>query len=232
MKTLGNTVWNRSGSMATSGEVSERGYIAAVSISTLLGLLVSSLVAYNTMGWQMTWASMLLVGLAMPIIGIIIAFRSDQWPVSLFGYGLVVVGLGAIVGPTVALYKTSVVITALMATGGVTLVMSIAGIVYPDLTRGWGKYLFAGLLALIFVRFGQMIAMSFGVPATIADWPLIDYAGALLFSLYIMYDWGRAMELPRTFDNAIDVSVALYLDIANLFINLLSILGGGSSSSN
>jgi FtsH-binding integral membrane protein len=52
-----------------------------------------------------------------------------------------------------------------------------------------------------------------------------------LFCAYIIYDWNRALRLPYTVDNAIDAAVALYLDIMNLFIHLLRILGKSQSSS-
>lgn len=58
----------------------------------------------------------------------------------------------------------------------------------------------------------------------------IDYAAAALFAGLIFFDINRAMQLPRTMDNAVDCAVALYLDIFNLFIRLLSILGKAKRS--
>jgi len=57
---------------------------------------------------------------------------------------------------------------------------------------------------------------------------IIDYISAGIFSLYIGYDMHRAHSIPKTLDNAIDVSLSLYLDIINLFLNLLSILQSDS----
>ncbi len=54
---------------------------------------------------------------------------------------------------------------------------------------------------------------------------LIDGAVALLFCGYIGYDWARANQIPKTVDNAIDSAAALYMDIINLFLRILRIMG-------
>jgi FtsH-binding integral membrane protein len=203
----------------------QRAYMAVVTGSTIIGLIVCVLVALKTLAWQPSLGELLLVGLAVPIIGILIALRRDEWYLSFIGYLLVVTGLGAIIGPGVTHYKTSVVLNALFATGGVTIVMSLVGISYPNLLRGWGSYLFAALTALILVRIGQSVALGLSVPPSVAGLPFIDYIAAALFSVYIVYDWGRALLLPYTLDNAIDASVAIFLDVVNLFLSLLRIFG-------
>ena len=231
MSAFSSPVWKRANGRTLHHAMSERSFIAAVTGFTGFGLIVSAITAYFTLGWQPSLMMVLLVGLVIPIGGIFLALMSDDWIVSLIGYMLVVTGLGAIIGPTVNMYETGVVMNALIATAGVTLVMSITGIVYPKLLIGWGGYLFGALIALVFVRMGQMFMAGFGISAEIYDWPFMDYAAAVLFSLYIIYDWNRAMHLPRTLNNAVDVAVAIYLDIANLFLNLLRIFGGGGSKS-
>lgn len=217
---FGTSVWNRS---IDKNTLSPRAYTAAVTGSTVLGLATCALVALKTLAWHPTLGALLAVGLVLPFMGILIAFWRDEWYLSLAGYLLVVTGLGAIMGPSVAFYETSVVLTALFATGGVTVVMSLVGILYPNLLQGWGRYLFAALVALMLVRIGQVVALHLGMPPAIAKLPFVDYIAAALFSVYIMYDWGRALSLPRTLDNAIDASVAIFLDVVNLFTSLLRI---------
>ena len=53
---------------------------------------------------------------------------------------------------------------------------------------------------------------------------IIHYLAAGPFAPYIGYDMWRASEIPATLDNAVDVSVSLYLDILNLFLWILPIL--------
>src|SRR5689334_16250689 len=139
---FGDTVWERT---KGADELSEREYVSAVTISTVFGLLVAAFFAYSNMDWRPTsiW-SVLGWGLALPMLGIVIALYSTVWQISLLGYTMIVSGLGMIMGPTVSVYETRVVVLALTATAGVTVVTSVTGIAYPNLLRGWGMYLFGG----------------------------------------------------------------------------------------
>lgn len=220
---ISDPVWEREGK--GEGTLSRGAYTTAVTIFTIYGLFLTMIVAAYTLNWHPGIWAVLGIGLAMPIVGIFIALGSDSWPISLFGYTLVVAGLAAITGPAVALYEMSSVIMAIAATLGVTIVMSIVGILYPKSLEGWGGYLFGALLALVFVRFGQAIMASMGVAESIWYIPIIEYGAAVLFSLYIVYDWNRALRLPHTLDNAVDCALAIYLDIINLFVTLLRIFG-------
>ena len=47
---------------------------------------------------------------------------------------------------------------------------------------------------------------------------------AVIFSLYIGYDWLRAQEKVKTLDNALDCALDIYLDIIVVFLKLLKIL--------
>jgi FtsH-binding integral membrane protein len=77
-------------------------------------------------------------------------------------------------------------------------------------------YLFGGLIALILARVAQVALAAVGVPEVMGFMGVVEYAGALLFTPYIVYDWNRALRLPRTMDNAVDASMAIFLDIINL----------------
>jgi FtsH-binding integral membrane protein len=53
----------------------------------------------------------------------------------------------------------------------------------------------------------------------------IDWVVVGIFCGYIGYDWARANAIPKTLDNAVDSAAAIYIDIINLFIRILSIMG-------
>jgi FtsH-binding integral membrane protein len=74
------------------------------------------------------------------------------------------------------------------------------------------------LIAVILVE--VLGGLFFGWSHGITDWIVV-----LIFCGYIGYDWGRANAIPKTLDNAIDSAAALYMDIINLFLRLLRILG-------
>ena len=58
----------------------------------------------------------------------------------------------------------------------------------------------------------------------------ITIVAAGLFSLYIGYDVYRSQQFPHTVDNAIDSAIDIYLDVINLFLNLLRIFGKANDS--
>ena len=48
---------------------------------------------------------------------------------------------------------------------------------------------------------------------------------AVIFALYIGYDWVKAQQYVHTLDNAVDSALDIYMDIINLFLRVLMILG-------
>lgn len=218
---LSASVWDRqSGGHAMSKNL----FAFLVSFWTAAGIASSAVAAGMTAAWQPGLLEILLVGLAIPIVGIIIAMKSDNPVFSLLGYAMVTIPFGAVAGPVVALYTAASVAKVFMITTAIVVVLGVAGAIYPKSLEGWGVWLFGGLLILIFGQFGVMIAAAFGVNVGGAmTW--LDWAGVVLFSGYVIYDLNRAMRVERTHDNAIDCAVAVYLDFANLFLRLLSLLG-------
>ena len=152
------------------------------------------------------------------LIGITLFTKSDKPAISFLGYNFVVAPIGIILVPLVNAYDPMIVERALTATAGITGMMMILGAVYPAFFLSIGRTLmFALLLAivaeLLFIFIG-------GVHPSAFDWIFV-----VIFSGYIGYDWARANQIPKTVDNAMDSAAALYLDIINLFIRLLRLLG-------
>lgn len=220
---LSKSIWEREG-YHNEGTLSLYVYRNLISLFIFEGLALTSLVAYYCQHLTMHWFMFLIIGLVIPIIGVIIAAKSDDWPISLIGYHLLIVPFGVLMGPTVIFFKTTVVLNALFATLSITVLMSLIGLTTKKDLSHWGIYLFIALSTLLAVRIVQIF-----IPVTYPNdawyWRLVDYGAALLFSMYIIYDWNRAMRLPRTVDNAVDVALAIYLDIVNLFLTILRILG-------
>lgn len=185
------------------------------------GFGVSYAVSMATAAWHPTTLEFLLVGLVLPFAGIFMSASKSAF-VSFLGFNLVAIPFGAILGPLLAAYKLAqpgVVGEAAMLTAVVTGAMAITGLMFPDFYKSIGGYLFASLFTLLVV-----IVLSFFIPA-LMELSIISYLAAGLFALYIGYDMYRASEIPATMDNAVDVSVSLYLDIINLFLWILRILG-------
>lgn len=146
-------------------------------------------------------------------------FNSSEKPlISFVGYNFVVVPFGLIVNMVVSRYNEALVIEAIRITAGVTLVMMILGSVYPKFFQKISGALTVALLAVLVVELFQIFVLGIH-----HDW--IDWAVAVIFCGYIGYDWGRANQIPKTLDNAVDSAAALYMDIINLFLRILRILG-------
>jgi modulator of FtsH protease len=109
------------------------------------------------------------------------------------------------------------IMTAFGGTAGVFFVMaSLSSIIKRDLS-GMGKWLFVGALAIIV---GGIINVFVG---STAGMMAISVAAIGVFSAYMLYDLKRIVDGGET--NYISATLALYLDIINVFQSLLALLG-------
>ena len=160
----------------------------------------------------------LLGFIASSFYGVYLFNSSDKPLTSFIGYNFVVVPFGLIVNMVVSQFNPEIVLEAIKITGGVTLIMMMLGAMYPAFFQKISGALFAALLAVIVIQLFQAIFL--GIQSGWIDWVVVA-----IFCGYIGYDWGRANQIPKTVDNAIDSAAALYMDIINLFLRILRILG-------
>lgn len=164
----------------------------------------------------------LLIGyLVLCIAGCTIAYKSDDPLVSFGGYNLVVLPVGAVLSVCLQGYDTGVVYQAFLMTTIVIGVMLVAASAFPGTFAGMGRMLFIAVIGLIIA---QLLCMLFGIYPTVISW-----VATAIFSLYIGYDWVKAQMYIKTVDNAVDSALDIYLDIINLFLQLLRIFGNRSN---
>ncbi len=112
---------------------------------------------------------------------------------------------------------SELIMTAFGGTAGVFFVMaSLATVIKRDLS-GMGKWLFVGALVLMF---GAIINVFVGSSAGMLA---ISVAAIGIFSAYMLYDLKQIMDGGET--NYISATLALYLDMFNVFQSLLALLG-------
>jgi FtsH-binding integral membrane protein len=128
------------------------------------------------------------------------------------------VPFGAIVNLVVANYEPDIVLEAVQITTVVTFGMMVLGSIFPAFFQ---KIIGAISAALVIVIIVQLLNTFF----LKRDLGWMDWVIVLIFCGYIGYDWGRANRIPKTLDNAIDSAASLYIDIINLFLTILRILG-------
>ena len=112
---------------------------------------------------------------------------------------------------------TGLVMTAFGGTAGVFLVMAtLSSVIKRDLS-GLGKWLFVGALALMI---GAVINVFVGSTTGML---VISVMAIGIFSAYMLYDLKQIIDGGET--NYITATLALYLDVFNVFQSLLALLG-------
>jgi FtsH-binding integral membrane protein len=209
-------------------------YAFTVCVFVFLGIGASLAASVVSHDWNVDSTASLL-WLIIPtflvaLAGVFIATGSDNPAISMLGYAMVAIPFGLMLGPVLAEYTTASIVKVLVITTAIVAIFGIVGAIIPDNLEGLGSYVFGALLILILGYLFAPLAHFFGVETATALTAL-DWLGVVLFCGIVVFDWNRAMRLPRTLDNAVDSALAVYLDWFNIFIRLLAIMGNSSSSS-
>jgi FtsH-binding integral membrane protein len=219
MITSEDSIWDRR-EANPSEIISDRLYNIMIGLTLLWGFAVNYLMVQNiplaTVMSVPYWV--LIVGYFISAFtGMMIYTRSDKPLFSFLGYNLVVIPIGILLVPILSQFDSNLIQRALAATGAVTTTMMMLGGAYPKFFLSMGRVLGLALILAILFEVGMMF-FGGGSP-NFMDWVI-----AIIFCGYIGFDWARANMIPKTLDNAIDSAAALYLDIINLFLRILSIL--------
>lgn len=205
---------------ATSGlpdTLSNSAYNAVMLGLVLYGFIVNA-VMVNLMApvaYEIDYRVFLVGYFICVIVGSVCA-ASTKPAMSFLGYNLIVLPIGMLLARTLPGYGAELVMQAILLTGAITLVMLVAASIFPHWFAGMGKTLF--------------ICLCIGLALSLLSWltgfssEFLVWGFAILFTLYIGYDLQKAQSYPKTFDNAIDSAIDLYLDIINLFLKILRIL--------
>ena len=222
--TIGNTreaLAERSFLREDDIEISERAYNAIIGGVLLWGFLLNYLIVKLWGPGILNYAyrngtGLILIGYFVSAFTGAFMVRSESPVMSFIGYNLIAVPVGILLSVYLDGYSPALVREAILITGGITLVFLIAAMIYPDFFLSMGRVLGIGLTILII---GQIVCAIF-FPAVSLAW-----LAAGLFACFIGYDWARCSVCACTVDNAVDAAANLYLDIINLFLRVLQILG-------
>lgn len=112
---------------------------------------------------------------------------------------------------------SDLIMTAFGGTAGVFFVMAnLSTVIKRDLS-GMGKWLFIGALAIMIGGIINVFVGSTAMFATIATLAIV------VFSAYLLYDLKNIVDGGET--NYISATLAVYLDLFNIFQSLLALLG-------
>ena len=193
--------------------------LALTMIPTLLGASVGSSTDFSFMAQSPIISSLVMFAVMMGMLFAVSALRNSAWGiVMLLGFTLVAgVFLGPILQHALHLRNGGQLIG--MAAGGTGLIFfslaTLATVTKKDFSF-MSKFLFIGLILLVVASLANLF---FAIPALSLT---LSAIAVLIFSAYILYDISQIIHGGET--NYIMATMTLYLDIYNIFVNLLSLL--------
>ncbi|MQL99439.1 hypothetical protein Taro_032160 [Colocasia esculenta] len=153
-------------------------------------------------------------------------FCYQRHPVNFLLLGLFTVSLSFGIGLTCAFTSGKVILEAAILTS--VVVVSLTLYTFWAARRGHdfsflGPFLFGALLVLLVFAFIQLL-----FPLGRLSVMIYGALAAIIFCGYIIYDTDNLIK-RYTYDDYIWAAVALYLDIVNLFMSLLTLLRAADS---
>jgi FtsH-binding integral membrane protein len=139
----------------------------------------------------------------------------------LFGMGLL---LGMAVGPVLAVYakaEPSILWQAAGTTGAFVAGLGAYGYATRRDLSSWGRALFWALLALIV--FG-IVLIFVSIPQANLIYAVL---GLVIFGGFTIFDFNRLRR--TTMAGAVPIAASIFLDVFNVFLLMLRLLGGGRS---
>ena len=208
-----------------SAIISDRAYNGVICAVLLWGLAINWLLCWKVGNYTNLFPTMspiaFLIGyVVVALIGVLMTTRSTNPVISFIGYNLVVIPFGLVVATMVEAYggiNSSVVSLAFLYTMLIAVAMLATVVVFPRVFERIGGALGAVLGGLILC---EIVLLIFRVNQQVTCW-----IAAALFSLYLGYDIYRSQQYPKTVKNAVASALDIYMDLANIFIRLLEILG-------
>ena len=187
----------------------------------LLNFLIVRFMGNQVINFALNGGSgVILIGyLISAIVGIVLVHRDN--PVTTFiGYNLIAVPVGIVLCVALAGYDYRTIGTAVLMTAGITALFMVLATIRPQIFLSIGRMLSVGLIILIV---GELVTLLFFRSSRMDL--VFAWLGAGLFSLFIGFDWARCNVCACTVNNAMAAAATLYLDIINLFLRILQILG-------
>jgi modulator of FtsH protease len=139
----------------------------------------------------------------------------------LFGMGLL---LGMAVGPVLAYYahtNPSVLWQASGATGAFVGGLGAYGYATRRDLSAWARTLFWALIAFIV---GGMVLLFVHIPHANVIYSVI---GLVVFGALVVFDFNRLRRTSMA--GAVPIAASIFLDVFNIFLFMLSLLGGGGN---
>lgn len=199
--------------------------LALSMIPTILGAWIGVEMNFTLLSGRSMLGTIAFLAIAFGFIYGIQKNRNSGWGVVIllgftFFMGLALTGLiSRILGFS---NGATLIMTAFGGTAAVFGVMATVATVSKRDFSGMGKWLFAGLIVIIVASIANIFLQ---LPSL---YIVVSVIAIAIFSAYILYDVQQIINGGET--SYISATLNIYLDVYNIFVNLLSLLGifGGS----
>mmetsp|Transcript_107336 Transcript_107336/g.334546 ORF Transcript_107336/g.334546 Transcript_107336/m.334546 type:complete len:268 (-) Transcript_107336:68-871(-) len=211
-----------------------------LSAQLLVTTIIAGIMVRNGRHWLHANPSLVLGVVSLSCLmslslGCVFACCPEAMRRSPLNYGLLAlltVAEGVLVGFACLQYKLGSVVLCAGLTAAVVLGLSLYALRTKNDVTSFGPYLLCGLMVLCGTGFLMTIVASLGLnhsPMFSAMQVLYAAGGALIFSVYIVYDTQMIMGGNHQHEFSVDdyamAAICLYLDIIQLFLSLLRLLG-------
>jgi protein lifeguard len=190
---------------------------AQLLVTLLVGILFVTVEGVESFVKQNDW--LLLVVIILSFVTMLATMvKSKEVPTNYICLAAFTLCEAFLVGVIVTMYTVSSVLEALALTCAVTFGLTAYTLQSKRDFSSWGAGLYAALCVLVLSGLMQLFFQSVLIERALGA------AGALLFSLYIIYDTHMIMKKVSP-EEYIHAAVLLYMDIINLFLEILRAMG-------
>lgn len=205
----------------TEGKLlTESQYNIVIGLTLLWGILINVGMAVFLTPYiiQIDFRIILVLYLVLSFGCTFLVYRSSSPALSFLGFTGLAIGMGLLLTSYLTLFTEATIYSAFLATGIIVVSMMLISLFFPAFFLSLGRVLIFALLGSIAVEL---------IGGLLLHYPMywMNYVIVVIFAGYVGFDWAKAQVYPKTMDNAIDSAADIYIDIVNIFIRLLSIMG-------
>lgn len=201
-------------------KITENIYNLIIGAVVLWGVTINIIMSqvFSEQICNMNYIVMLIIYFIGSLISMFVVYASKNPVISFFGFTGLSISMGLLLTYFVSFFEIGSILLAFATTAIVTGIMMLAATIFPAFFKGLGRVLFFTLLITVIAEI--ILSVILGIGTTFFDFLIV-----VIFCGYIGYDWTKAQEYPKTLDNAVDSAADIYVDIINLFVRILSIVG-------
>ena len=205
---------------AVGTALTENKYNAVIGSTVLWGIIINFLMARFATGTilRLDYRAALVIYFVGSIGSMLVVYKAQNPVVSFLGFTGLALSMGLLLTYYLTVYTESTIYKAFMLTAIITVIMLIISTLYPGIFLSIGRGLGITLLVCVVVELVGMLIFR-------SSMDIMDYVVCFVFCGFIGFDWAKAQAFPKTLNNAFLSAADIYLDVINIFIRLLSILG-------